>query len=90
MRIVLVCVTSVTLAACNFGAPSKTDIAAALGVAESRIAELSCEKAQGNPGHTCSFVYSTPTTGPGIFQRGQSMPMTRRFAKGDSGAWRAF
>lgn len=87
---VAACATALMLAACGFSAPSKSDIAAALGVPESRITDLACTKSDGNPGHTCSFVYSTPTTGPGIFERGQSMPMTRRFIKGDSGVWRAF
>jgi len=84
------CATALLLTACGFGAPSKSEVAAALGVPESRITDLTCTRAEGNPGHTCSFVYSTPTTGPGIFERGQSMPVTRRFVKGDSGAWRAF
>jgi hypothetical protein len=78
------------LAACNFGSPSKGNVAAALAVPETTISDLDCTRAEGNPGYTCSFVLSTPTTGYGILQRGQSVPLTRRFVKGDGGNWRAF
>lgn len=79
-----------TLTACSFGGPSKSDVALAVGAPENYVTDLSCGRAENAPGYVCSFVIKTPTTGYGIFERGQTMNLTRRFVRSDSGKWNVF
>src|SRR4051794_23012294 len=76
---------AILLSGCSFGGPSKDEIASAIGAPPNYISDVSCRSADNAPGHVCSFVMTTPTTGYGIFERGSSTNLTRRFVKSDTG-----
>lgn len=81
------------LAGCNLGAllsggPSAEDVAAAVRAPKSQIHDVSCASAQTEPGYNCTFSWTTPQTGQGIFERGRTDTFTKRFVKTGAGVWR--